>query len=133
VGSGKAGKQEVKKREVAGSWKQRGLTSASLQDWVKYNAVSVYCLNMRSTMLCTRGAMMSIAGIATAYAIPHDLNQIFRKLPVNPIFTEMSVKEIMPVVTMPIIMAKAILFFMVVRFVLILYRSVYFYINFFTF
>jgi hypothetical protein len=52
-----------------------------------------------------------MAGITTIYAIPHDFNHILRNLSLKPILNAISVNEIMPVVTTPIINAKAILFF----------------------
>ena len=74
----------------------------------------IFSLNNESTSFWTRGPMISIAGMATEYAIAHDLNHIFRNLSLKPILTEISVKEIMPVVMIPIIMAKAIFCFMVI-------------------
>jgi hypothetical protein len=49
--------------------------------------------------------------MTTTYAMPHDLSQIRKKASVKPIFTEIRVKEIIPVVTMPMRRAKSILFF----------------------
>ena len=57
------------------------------------------------------GAIIKIVGTATKYAIPHDLNQIFKKLALNPMFTDIKVKDIIPVVITPIISANAILLF----------------------
>ena len=54
---------------------------------------------------------MRMAGITTKYAMPHERNQTLRNLSLKPMFIEISVKDIIPVVTIPIIIAKAILFF----------------------
>lgn len=58
-----------------------------------------------------RGAIIKIVGIATKYAILHDLNQIFKKLALNPMFTDIKIKDIIPVVITPIIKVNATLFF----------------------
>jgi hypothetical protein len=57
------------------------------------------------------GAIIKIAGITTIYAKPHDFSHTLRNLSLKPMLIAMSVNEIMAVVTIPIIMAKAILFF----------------------
>ena len=62
-------------------------------------------------MAWTRGPMNTIAAITTADAIAHDLVHIFRKPSIKPILILINVKEIIPVVTIPIRRAKPILCF----------------------
>ena len=52
-----------------------------------------------------------MAGITTKYDVLQALSQITAKLGTNPILMEIKVKEMMPVVIIPMIIAKAILFF----------------------
>jgi len=55
-----------------------------------------------------RGVIIKIVGIATTYARPHDFNQIAEKLSLNPMLTDITVKETIPVVITPIINVNAI-------------------------
>ena len=52
-----------------------------------------------------------MAGITTKYDVLQALSQITAKLGTNPILMEIKVKEMIPVVMIPMIIAKAILFF----------------------
>lgn len=68
-------------------------------------------MNKRSTNFLIRGAISKIVGTVTTYSNPQDFIQIFKKLGLNPIFTRITVKDMMSVVAIPIINANAILFF----------------------